>query len=101
MALIWFLSSRAITTIPFPLFPHADKLIHFIEFAILGALMTKGLGTRLWLAAFTLSCLYGVVDEFHQSFVPGRSCSVGDVLSDFSGIFVACLYLRVRPRIDS
>ena len=49
-----------------------------------------------------LATLYGVSDEFHQSFVPGRESSGWDVLADFVGsslgvfIYVAAHRLR-RP----
>lgn len=34
---------------------------------------------RLWLA-WSLAVLYAMTDEWHQSFVPGRTASVWDVL---------------------
>ncbi|WP_160689321.1 VanZ family protein [Clostridium sp. C2-6-12] len=32
--------------------------------------------------------LYGVIDEFHQSFIPGRTSLVSDILIDFLGSLV-------------
>lgn len=43
-----------------------------------------------------LAAGYGVVDEAHQSFVPGRTSSVADLLSDVAGAWVAVLLLRWR-----
>jgi VanZ family protein len=40
-----------------------------------------------------LSVAYGIVDEVHQSFVPGRVCSVVDVLSDAFGAALAIALL--------
>lgn len=39
-------------------------------------------------------CLfYAVIDEFHQSFVPGRTSLVSDVLVDFSGALIGLIFL--------
>ena len=35
--------------------------------------------------AALLAVLYGLGDEVHQSFVPGRDASVGDVVADAAG----------------
>lgn len=43
--------------------------------------------------AWLVAVLYGVVDELHQSFVPGRVCSVSDLLSDASGAALAVVIL--------
>ena len=44
--------------------------------------------------AWLLATLYGVVDELHQSFVPGRVCSFADLVSDASGAALAVVVLR-------
>lgn len=46
-----------------------------------------------WIAV-ALSGLYGVIDEIHQSFVPGRVPSFGDVLADLSGAVLATMLWR-------
>lgn len=71
----------------------SDKSGHSIGYAMLSALILRALaGGRLsgvtWrrcLAAIILATLYGVTDEFHQLFVPGRSADPYDVLADFVG----------------
>lgn len=40
-------------------------------------------------AAFLTACLYGLADEVHQFFTPGRCCSVYDVLIDALGAAAA------------
>ena len=68
-----------------------DKLLHAIEYAALGALLVPAL--RLaglsWapalVLAVVLASLYGATDEFHQSFVPGRSADVLDWVADTLG----------------
>jgi len=71
----------------------SDKSGHSIGYGLLGILILRALaGGRLrevtWrrgIAAIVLATLYGVTDEFHQLFVPGRSADRYDVLADCVG----------------
>ncbi len=49
--------------------------------------------------AFALTVLYGVVDETHQAFVPGRVASETDLLADAAGAFVGVALAMVVPRL--
>ena len=55
----------------------------FLFFTIIG---NKKPDKYLALVTFLSSLAYAVIDEIHQSYVPLRSSSVGDVLVDFIGI---------------
>jgi VanZ family protein len=57
---------------------------HFAEFAVLGGLLTRAVGSS-WLA-LALGSLYAVSDELHQHFVPGRAASPGDWAIDTAGV---------------
>ncbi len=89
--LIFYLSSQASIDAPM-LFPGQDKLFHLVVFGILGFLLMGTLPAspdgyrlrQLWWVALAVM-LYGVSDEFHQYFVPGRSVDVYDVLADAVG----------------
>ena len=49
-----------------------------------------------------LGILYGVTDELHQVFVPGRFCDFFDGLADALGVLAGhALYFRWRLRRDS
>ncbi len=50
----------------------------------------------LWIVAVC----YGISDEFHQSFVSGRTSSIADLLADAVGALVAISgsWLLLRPR---
>ncbi len=71
----------------------SDKSGHSIGYAMLGGVILRALaGGRLrgvtlarGLAAIVLATLYGITDEFHQLFVPGRSADRYDVLADCIG----------------
>jgi hypothetical protein len=70
-----------------------DKVLHVIEYGILGFLLARSLANYksrissapliMWVVALT--ALYGLSDEVHQFFVPGRNASVWDVVADSLG----------------
>lgn len=67
------------------------KSAHVIEYGILAtllyrALINSNINTKkaMWYAVI-LSSLYGISDEFHQSFVPGRTPTLRDMLIDTAG----------------
>ena len=99
MAALYYLSDQP--SLPAPeLFPHQDKFIHATAYAILAALLllsmplrTPGFTRRQALTATLLASLYGLSDEFHQSFVPGRDADAFDWLADTSGALVSSLLL--------
>ena len=70
-----------------------DVLSHAAAYAVLGATILRGLAgahragatARAALLAAVLAAAYGAADEFHQSFVPGRSAELRDVLADALG----------------
>lgn len=83
MGVIFYLSHQPTLPLP-PLFPNADKLMHFGAYAVLGFLFSWASGVGVfWSVIF--SSLYGISDEFHQSFVPGREVSAWDWLADSVG----------------
>lgn len=45
--------------------------------------------------AFILTVIFAILDEIHQSFVPGRACEAGDVLVDSIGALCMCLVLTL------
>ena len=77
------------------------KAAHFSAYAILGVLSTLSFDTvrlkkPLYFALPTLLSLgYAALDEFHQTFVPGRAGRVTDVLIDLSGAVVGILVVRL------
>ena len=78
---------------------------HFVLYAVLAALIAASiwswkLGYQLrWVVvAAVIAALYGVSDEYHQTFVVGRSATITDVFTDAVGaIFSAAgLWLLVK-----
>lgn len=94
---IFYLSSRS--RVPGPDVAGFDKVAHFCAYALLMWLLAHATEhSRLPLAlAVVLGLLYGVSDEIHQMFVPGRSPDVLDWFADAAGIAAATLvYVRRR-----
>lgn len=85
----------------------ADKIIHLIEYGLFSLLALRGLlhpPVRLspaiaYSLAIGISVIYAALDEYHQSFVPGRNADVFDVLADIFGAILALLvYYKVKRR---
>ena len=68
------------------------KCAHMTEYAILGALLLRALGTEP--AAFALAVAYACTDELHQHFVQGRHASPVDVGIDALGVAGGLVLLR-------
>lgn len=81
------------------LFAGQDKLAHFLAYGLLGVLLSRSLRpmkVETWqriILITGLTTLYGISDEYHQSFVPGRDVSALDVLADGVGGFLAAQVL--------
>ncbi|MBI5739379.1 MAG: VanZ family protein [Nitrospirae bacterium] len=93
MGTIFFLSS--ITFILPKLPSNSDKIIHLIMYIPLGLLLflsfeRSGLKKYLFAVSLVIGGIYGVSDEIHQSFVPGRVAAASDAVADFIGVFVGC-----------
>ncbi len=92
-ALLFVLSHQPGGDLP-SLFAGADKLAHFLLYAPLGFLLGRAVGVA-WLAVM-LATAYGVTDEWHQLYVPGRSPSAADILADALGAALGAALWRIR-----
>jgi VanZ family protein len=72
-----------------------DKIVHFGIYGLL-ATLTCRLGSSWAAAGWTLLAIsaYGMSDEWHQSFVPGRSTSIADWIADTLGALTAVTLYR-------
>ena len=84
-----------------------QNALHVPAYAFLSWTFWWALGAWLRLpsarviSAFAIASVYGVFDEWHQSFVPGRYASLTDVTLDFAGValgiwFAAWIGSRAR-----
>ena len=73
-----------------------DKVGHFLVFGLLATLVVRNgfLPGYAWLAV-TLVSVFGMTDEWHQSFTPGRSVEFADWVADtFGAMLAVALYAR-------
>lgn len=84
------------------LFPNEDIVFHTGAYALLAWLFSRALARtknnipalRLMVWAILFCLLYGISDEVHQLFVPGRTCDITDVCVDVSGATIGTLLYR-------
>lgn len=106
-AIAVFIASSAPTIVPLALGGiRFDKLVHFGAFAVFAVLLcrffyrlTGSVFWAVWLGV-VLGSLYGVSDEIHQSFVPGRFDDIYDLFADIlgaiAGAFAWLFYIQRR-----
>lgn len=82
------------------------KAGHFSEYAVMGLLAARAFSTSAkeflrqhwWLVSFVILLAYALLDELHQSFVPGRTASIYDsaidVIGGITALFVCKLWRR-------
>jgi VanZ family protein len=88
-AVIWLASSFSWGPLPVdvPGWVPTDKVAHSLIFGVLAWLIarpgsvSRGVVLRAWL----LATLWGALDEWHQSWVPGRFSDVRDAAADAVG----------------
>ena len=84
--------------------PGSDKVIHYFEYTVLALLFYRGLvyGRRSignLIAGVVVIAGSGIalMDEFYQSFIPGRDSSFFDLVADFSGVITGTvIYYFIR-----
>ena len=97
--LIFFLSSQSSFPVPAGIWSF-DKVIHCVEYGVFAFLIARAF--RPWkfaaVTAVILASLYGVSDELHQSFVPGRSSEGLDALADAIGSVLGAVAFTFHRR---
>ena len=105
VAITFVVSHQPVVVIPFGA---PDYVAHAINYAVLGVLLVWALAGGQWraitgsviAAAVLLAVVFGIADEFHQSFIPGREATVKDVIADAVGAsvgtFIAAIAVALR-----
>jgi VanZ family protein len=103
-ALITWLSSKPGGGLPRWWFMRYDKVLHTLEYGGLGFLLARALapsvaGVKRIAIVAMLGLAFGVLDEFHQSFVPGRQGNdPGDMTADLVGTTLGAASYAVLGR---
>ena len=101
-AIIFGVSALPNVKTPYSKF-YFDKVLHMFLYMPFGFFLAKALNNSLnplskkmlMAAVVVFSLAYGLSDEFHQSFVAGRSSSREDAVADMVGGFLGGLiYIR-------
>ena len=107
MGIIFFLSHQSGDSLELPSFPGADKLAHMTAYGVLAltVLWYHGAGSMdaPWRTVFFtvgFCFLYGISDEFHQSFIAFRSVSIFDLLADTAGALCLSLVWMLNPGLQ-
>lgn len=106
VAVLFLLSSSSGLSGP-NLFAHEDKVAHLGLYALLGAVFAHARGVSqargLWappaVSLIVLAALIGVLDEWVQSTVPGRTPSAADWAADVAGILLGFAMLTLLRSI--
>lgn len=112
--LLWFAVLWHLSSVPFPL-PYSPPVNHFDKFEHFGYFFGGAGLFSAWLfrrnpvqpdwkkiipITIGVVLLVGVIDEFHQTFTPGRSGNdVLDLLADLAGATTGALVFRLLHRL--
>jgi VanZ family protein len=89
----FFLSSQSVLPRFLPNFWASDKILHLVYFAVMTGSWTLWFSREDWkvhpvrnsIICIAAVSAFGILDEYHQSFVPGRQMSVFDWMADTAG----------------
>lgn len=94
----WLILLFIVTSIPAINLPRDrmigyDKITHFFLYSVLTLLFFYAFGSRGW-QFFLIIVVIAIIDEFHQSFIPGRLSSFYDLIADMIGGGVTFWFLK-------
>jgi lysylphosphatidylglycerol synthetase-like protein (DUF2156 family) len=81
--------------------PPYDKIAHFAAFGGMALLLTLASVGRWPLAVVGAVTLVGVMDEWHQFYLPGRSPDIGDLATDVAAAAAVVVAVALLQRTAS
>ena len=95
--LIWILSSLPSQHIPSVNIAFFDKLEHIGVYAVLSCLLGYWLSFKDWkltivILIYLVLLLLAGLDEYHQTYIPGREVSLYDFMANSAGIIIGFLF---------
>ena len=105
MAVIFGISSLSKAPLPQGM---SDHFGHSLGYAMLAVLVLRALAGATWsgittvrsLSTVIFCTLYGMSDEWHQSFVPGRTAAWDDVAADLRGAVLGAVFVLILHIIN-
>ena len=107
---IILLAATSFPTDAIPTLGVSDKLLHSAAYFCLGILLNlsllfqnkyKFLKRKGTWYTILIGAIYGIIDEYHQHYIPGRSMEFLDFASDFLGLVLAVVFLIFLMRISN
>jgi len=86
--------------------PALQNLLHMPLFGLLAWLWWRSLrgwverSRELLLTAFLLTVCYGILDEWHQYYIPGRYASLTDMLLNAAGALISVWFIHRFGRTE-
>jgi VanZ family protein len=74
--------------------PYLDKVAHLGYYGLIAMLIDRGFAFRAWWPAVLITATFGALDEWHQYYVPNRSCDLMDWLTDLAAAILAVVVSR-------
>ncbi len=89
-------------------FDFGDKLLHALAYFIYGISLLMFIQAnfvtmsrkKILLTVLVFGLVFGLSDEYHQSFIPGRMAGIDDWIADSIGILISLLLLNPIKRIS-
>ena len=107
---VYWIALFVATTLPgdkLPMIGISDKIEHFVSYFILAFYLNftlhfqhkfKKLAESSSLYTILIVAIYGMVDELHQLFIPGRFCDIldwtADILGGLAGLMIVYIIIR-------
>ncbi len=83
-------------------FEFHDKILHLIAYYVFGLTLliaTLNVEVRKRLILVTLiGIFFGISDEFHQYFIPGRDADIWDIAADSIGVIISLPFWKLIDR---
>lgn len=107
MGTIFYLSHQPGTNLYLPPIIGIDKIMHIFAYGVLAATVIyvipksikKKNPYKVLFLTVSFCLVYGISDEFHQYFIPGRFVSGADVIADVLGaMLVSIVWLKLRRK---
>jgi VanZ family protein len=108
MAVIFVLSSIPGSTLSQIEFPYAHPIAHSLLYGVFYYLCYRALNHRRLgrlshvdslAVAYLFVAIYGLSDEYHQSFVPGRTEELKDLLIDLSAALIVLVGIVIAEKM--
>lgn len=103
---IFYISHQTNPHMPDLGFDFGDKILHAFAYFVYGislimflrANFRKISRNQIFLTVLIFGILFGLSDEYHQSFIPGRMAGIDDWIADTVGIMISLLLINPIKR---